>query len=32
VLQEILEDSSVMNVVLARAKALIEMGNGAAGH
>jgi hypothetical protein len=33
VLQEILEDSSVMNVVRARAKELIEMGNGvAAGH
>jgi hypothetical protein len=33
VLQEILEDSSVMNVVRARAKELIEMGSGvAAGH
>jgi hypothetical protein len=31
VLQEILEDSSVMNVVRARAKELIEMGSGAAG-
>ena len=33
VLQEILEDASVINVVRARAKELIEMGNGAtAGH
>jgi hypothetical protein len=31
VLQEILEDSSVMNVVRARAKELIEMGKGVAG-
>jgi hypothetical protein len=33
VLQEILDDSSVINVVRARARELIEMGNGvAAGH
>ncbi|MFZ0275826.1 MAG: hypothetical protein WA254_22145 [Candidatus Sulfotelmatobacter sp.] len=32
VLREILEDSSVMNVVRARAKELIEMGNVAGGH
>ncbi len=32
VLQEILDDSSVMNVVRARAKELIEMGNVAGGH
>jgi hypothetical protein len=32
VLREILADSSVMNVVRARAKELIEMGNAAAGH
>jgi hypothetical protein len=32
VLQEILDDSSVMNVVRARAKELIEMGSGVAGH
>jgi hypothetical protein len=32
VLQEILDDASVINVVRARAKELIEMGNGATGH
>jgi hypothetical protein len=32
VLQEILDDASVINVVRARAKELIELGNAATGH